>query len=218
MKLITETSGNIKIISEAKKLGNDYFISGIFMQSDVKNKNGRLYPDKILEREMKRYNNEYIRENRALGELGHPESPSINLERISHIIKELRKEGNDYIGTAKILDTPYGKIVKNLIDEGAKLGVSTRGMGTVSESNGTNIVNEDFYLSTVDIVADPSAPNAFVNGIVEGKEWIFENGIWKESDVLNAKKTILRTPSSKLEEQKLNIFKQFLEDLSKSQK
>ena len=184
MKLITEEISNAEYIVEEKNGKKNYAIKGIFMQSDVKNKNGRIYPKEILQKEVARYNREFIQKNRAFGELGHPDGPTVNLERVSHMIKSLTPEGSNFIGEARVLDTPYGKIVKSLIDEGASLGVSSRGMGTLVNTGGANIVKDDFYLATAaDIVADPSAPDAFVEGIMEGKEWVWNNGILKEQEV-----------------------------------
>lgn len=176
MKLIKEHTEEVKLIVEAKQegTGKDYFIEGVFLQSNLQNRNKRMYPKAIMEKEVDRYTKEYINKNRAFGELGHPDSPTINLDRACMMIKSLKSEGNDWIGKAKILDTPYGKIVKSLIDEGAQLGVSSRGLGSIVQKNGVNVVQDDFMLATAaDIVADPSAPNAFVEGIMEGKEWIF---------------------------------------------
>ena len=176
MYLITETVDNaLQVLTESKDGNKILSIEGIFMQAEQKNKNGRMYPLGILVNEVTRYNNEYIKQNRALGELGHPEGPSVNLERVSHMLTSLKESGNDVIGKAKILGTPYGKIVENLIDSGVKLGVSSRGMGSLKEIDGINMVQEDFMLAAVDIVADPSAPNAFVNGIMEGKQWVWDN-------------------------------------------
>ena len=185
MRLITEEVTQAKYIVEEDKNGKkNYAIKGIFLQSDVKNRNGRIYPKEILQKEVHRYNREFIEKNRAFGELGHPDGPTVNLERVSHMIKALHPEGNNFIGEARVLDTPYGKIVKSLIDEGATLGVSSRGMGTLVQAGGANIVKDDFYLATAaDIVADPSAPDAFVEGIMEGKEWIWNNGVLKEQEV-----------------------------------
>jgi hypothetical protein len=166
-----------------------------------------------MEKEIGRYNNEYVKQNRAMGELGHPEGPTVNLERVSHIIKNLSVDGKQIIGEAKIMDTPYGKIVKNLIDEGAKLGVSSRGMGSLKEQDGVNVVQEDFMLAAVDVVADPSAPNAFVNGIMEGKEWIWDNGVLKPVVIENYKKIIKKTSSRRLEEQAIHLFKDFISKL-----
>ena len=217
MKLITETNlDGIDMITEAKEDGSKhYYIEGVFMQSETKNKNGRMYPKDILMNEVTRYIKEYVGNKRALGELGHPEGPTVNLERVSHLITELHQEGNSVIGKAKIMDTPYGKIVKNLIDEGAKIGVSSRGMGSLKKNReGINEVQKDFMLSAVDIVADPSAPSAFVNGIMEGKEWIWENGIIKAQEIENYE-TLINSASSKvdLEEKTLFAFVDFLSKL-----
>ena len=211
MKLITETIEDIDILTEANaKGGKDYKIRGVFMQADIKNRNGRIYPVGTLQTEVARYTKEFINKKRAFGELGHPDGPTVNLERVSHMITSLTPEGKNFIGEAKIMDTPYGKIVKNLIDEGAQLGVSSRGMGSIS--NGT--VGKDFYLATAaDIVADPSAPDAFVEGIMEGKEWVWDNGVLKEQDVAAWKMEIYRTRKRELEEKKVNIFKNFLQKL-----
>ena len=190
VKLFSEAVEDVEFITEAKENGGkNYKIRGIFMQADVKNRNGRVYPMEILEKEVTKYNKNFIKENRAFGELGHPEGPTVNLERVSHMITELHPDGKNFIGEAKIMDTPMGKIVKNLMDEGAKLGVSSRGMGSLDSKNGANYVRDDFYLATAaDIVADPSAPNAFVEGIMEGKEWIWNNGALVEAHVANLKK------------------------------
>tara|TARA_R100000008_G_scaffold44842_1_gene26094 strand:- start:1608 stop:2270 length:663 start_codon:yes stop_codon:yes gene_type:complete len=186
MKLIVETVlDSVQTVSEAREDGSkDYFIEGIFMQSEAQNKNGRIYPKSVLMKEADRYQNEFVSTNRALGELGHPDGPTVNLERVSHIIKNLRTEGNNIVGRAKIMNTPYGNIVKNLIDEGAKIGVSSRGMGSLKKNNsGINEVQSDFMLAAVDIVADPSAPEAFVNGVMEGKEWVWNNGCFTEKNL-----------------------------------
>ena len=190
VKLFSEAVEEVEFITEAKESGGkNYKIRGIFMQADVKNRNGRVYPMEVLEKEVTKYNKNFIRENRAFGELGHPEGPTVNLERVSHMITELHPDGKNFIGEAKIMDTPMGKIVKNLMDEGAKLGVSSRGMGSLDSKNGANYVRDDFYLATAaDIVADPSAPNAFVEGIMEGKEWIWNNGALVEAHVADLKK------------------------------
>ena len=192
MKLITENIENVEYITEETKDGKkNYSIKGVFMQADVKNRNGRVYPKDILTKEVFRYNKDFINNKRAFGELGHPEGPVVNLERVSHMINKLYPDGNNFIGEAKILDTPYGKIVKNLIDEGAKLGVSSRGMGTLVHKDGANHVKDDFYLATAaDIVADPSAPNAFVEGIMEGKEWVWNHGSLIESELVEMKKRL----------------------------
>ena len=215
MKLITEINEEVKFISEATDDGRkNMYIEGIFMQAEQKNRNGRMYPLPVMEREVSRYVNDYVNKNRAYGELGHPEGPTINLERVSHMIKELRQEGSNFIGKAKIMDTPYGKIVKNLIDEGAKLGVSSRGIGSIEEKNGVNVVKDDFRLATAaDIVADPSAPDAFVRGVMEGKEWIYENGILKEKDIDEIRREISRTSSRNLEEACMKAFQRFISKL-----
>jgi hypothetical protein len=213
MKLITETTLGVRLLTEEKDGKKNYFIEGVFMQSETKNRNGRMYPSSVMSKEVGRYNTEYVAQNRAMGELGHPEGPTVNLERVSHIIKDLKLEGNDVYGRAKILDTPYGKIVKNLMDEGAKLGVSSRGMGSLKEQDGVNVVQEDFMLASVDVVADPSAPNAFVNGIMEGKEWIWDNGIIKPVQIENYKKIIEKTSSRNLEEQAVRLFTDFIAKL-----
>ena len=213
MKLITETTLGVKLLTEEKNGAKNYFIEGVFMQSETKNRNGRIYPLATMSKEIERYNKEYVTQNRAMGELGHPEGPTVNLERVSHIIKDLKQDGNDVYGRAKILDTPYGKIVKNLMDEGAKLGVSSRGMGTLKEQDGVNVVQEDFMLASVDVVADPSAPNAFVNGIMEGKEWIWDNGIIKPVQIESYKKIIEKTASRNLEEQAIKLFADFIAKL-----
>ena len=190
VKLFSEAVEEVEFITEAKENGGkNYKIRGIFMQADVKNRNGRVYPMEVLEKEVTKYNKNFIKENRAFGELGHPEGPTVNLERVSHMITELHPDGKNFIGEAKIMDTPMGKIVKNLMDEGGKLGVSSRGMGSLDSKNGANYVRDDFYLATAaDIVADPSAPNAFVEGIMEGKEWIWNNGALVEAHVANLRK------------------------------
>ena len=213
MKLITETTLGVKLLTEEKNGTKNYFIEGVFMQSETKNRNGRIYPLATMSKEIERYNKEYVAQNRAMGELGHPEGPTVNLERVSHIIKDLKQDGNDVYGRAKIMDTPYGKIVKNLMDEGAKLGVSSRGMGTLKEQDGVNVVQEDFMLASVDVVADPSAPNAFVNGIMEGKEWIWDNGIIKPVQIESYKRIIEKTASRNLEEQAIKLFADFIAKL-----
>ena len=214
MKLITEINESIEYIVEEKNGKKSMHINGVFMMGETKNRNGRVYPHDILMKEVNRYNTEYVDKNRAFGELGHPEGPTINLERVSHMIKELKPDGNNIIGKAKIMDTPYGNIVKNLIDEGAKLGVSSRGMGSLEERGGTNYVKDDFYLATAaDIVADPSAPDAFVEGIMEGKEWVWDNGVIKEAIISNMKRNIVKAPSKNLDETKLRAFNSFLSKL-----
>ena len=182
MKLITEMYDEFEVLTEGK--GKDMKIKGVFMQAETKNRNGRVYPLNVLQKEVARYNKELVETKRAFGELGHPDGPTVNLDRVSHMIEELVPEGNNIIGKAKILDTPNGKIVKELLNAGAKLGVSSRGMGTLEKKGQTNYVKDDFYLATAgDIVADPSAPKAFVEGIMEGKEWIWDNGILREAEV-----------------------------------
>ena len=195
MKLITETrQQDIQYVSEAAEGGKkSYYIRGVFAESNKVNKNQRFYEGPVMESAVKSYNDSFVKNSRALGELGHPEGPTVNLERVSHIIKELNVNGKDVIGKAKIMETPYGKIVQNLMDEGARLGVSSRGMGSLKEFQGVNMVQEDFSLAAVDIVADPSAPNAFVNGIMEGKEWVWENGIIKPVVIEQYKKQITKT-------------------------
>jgi hypothetical protein len=217
MKLITEVNEDIKqVVTEDKESGTKkYFIEGVFMQGDMKNRNNRIYPMGTLDKEAKRYNESYIQKNRAYGELGHPQGPTINLERVSHMIKELKQDGSNYVGRAKITDTPYGNIVKNLIDEGASLGVSSRGMGTLKQQrDGTQQVQDDFYLATAaDIVADPSAPDAYVKGVMEGKEWVWSNGIIQEKDVAAQQRYIQKSSRRDLEQSKLNVFKNFVSKL-----
>jgi hypothetical protein len=218
MRLIKEFNQDIKYLTEETSNKNkpNVFIEGVFLQSDLKNKNGRIYPREIMQREVARYVKENIKTKRAYGELGHPDGPTVNLDRVSHMITSLREDGNNYIGKAKVMDTPMGKIVKELISEGAQLGVSSRGLGSLKERNGINEVQDDFMLATAaDIVADPSAPDAFVSGIMEGKEWIFVNGKWTEQDIDEAKATISSANSAHLEEEKLQVFNNFLEKLSK---
>ena len=212
MKLIKEHTEEVKYLVEEKLgKGKEYFIEGIFLQSNLKNRNGRVYPIEILDKEIKRYNKEYVAKNRAFGELGHPDSPTINLDRVSHMIKELKRDGDNFIGKAKIMDTPYGKIVKSLIDEGATLGVSSRGMGSLAQKNGVSMVQDDFTLATAaDIVADPSAPNAFVEGVMEAKEWVMVDGKFVEKDLLEAQRIIRKTSSKNLNEAKLKLFADFL--------
>ena len=192
LKLISEEIQDVEYITEQKQDGKkDYKLKGIFMQADIKNRNGRVYPMEVLEKEVRRYTKENIAQKRAFGELGHPEGPTINLERASHMITALKPDGKNFIGEAKVLSTPMGEIVKNLMDEGAKLGVSSRGMGSLNQKNGANYVRNDFYLATAaDIVADPSAPNAFVEGIMEGKEWVWNNGSLVEAELERAKRRI----------------------------
>ena len=215
MKLITEEIEQAEyIVEEAANGKKNYSIKGIFMQSDVKNRNGRIYPKEILQKEVARYNREFINKSRAFGELGHPDGPTVNLERVSHMIKALYPEGNNFIGEARVLDTPYGKIVKSLIDEGARLGVSSRGMGTLTSIGGANVVKDDFYLATAaDIVADPSAPDAFVEGIMEGKEWVWDNGILKEQEINELKLQADKLAREQRAEINARVFESFLKKL-----
>ena len=218
MRLIKEFNESISYLTEESKDPKkpNVFIEGVFLQSDLKNKNGRVYPREIMQREVQRYVNENVNTKRAYGELGHPDGPTVNLDRVSHMITELREDGNNWIGKAKIMDTPMGRIVKELISEGAQLGVSSRGLGSLKERNGINEVQDDFMLATAaDIVADPSAPDAFVSGIMEGKEWDFVNGKWTEQDIEEAKSTISRANIADLEEEKLQVFSNFIDKLSK---
>ena len=213
MKLICELTESVdyELIEEGAGGKKQYFIEGIFMQSEQKNKNGRIYPKEVLQKEVNRYVKEYVEPKRAFGELGHPDGPTVNLDRVSHMITELVEDGKNFIGRAKILDTPNGQIVKSLIDEGARLGVSSRGMGTLKPEKRAQIVQDDFYLATAaDIVADPSAPNAFVEGIMEGVEWVWDNGLLKAQDVERAKTNIQKASSKQLEEVKLREFKNLL--------
>ena len=211
MKLISEHLDDIEFITEDDAEGKkNYRIKGVFMEADIKNRNNRMYPMNVLEKEVKRYNREYIQQKRAFGELGHPDGPTVNLERVSHMITKLYPDGKQFVGEAKIMDTPFGKIVKNLIDEGAKLGVSSRGMGSLEPRRDMHVVKDDFYLATAaDIVADPSAPNAFVEGIMEGKEWIWDNGVVKEVDIAKYRAE-LRKESKRLEEKKIKLFNEFM--------
>ena len=209
MKLITEHINEIEYLTEGK--GKEQYIKGIFMQSDLKNQNGRIYPHAVLKKEVNNFNNKYVAEGRALGELGHPMGPVINLDRVSHVIKELSEDGKNFVGKAKVMDTPNGKIVKNFISEGVKLGVSSRGMGSIKTNRkGVNEVQKDFVLSTVDIVADPSAPDAFVNGIMEGKEFWWDGDIIRERDADFVKKAIYNATLRDLEAKKLEMFEKFL--------
>ena len=214
MKLITEEIRDAEYIVEEKNGAKSYKIKGVFLQSDIKNRNGRVYPYETLVKEVNRYSNEFISKNRAFGELGHPDGPTVNLERVSHMIKSLSLDGKNFVGEAKIMDTPYGKIVKNLINEGAQLGVSSRGMGSIQQRNGANYVKDDFMLATAaDIVADPSAPAAFVEGIMEGKEWVWDNGLLVEKDIEAWKMEVINTKKRQLEEKKLEIFDSFIRKL-----
>ena len=214
MKLISEEIQDAQYLVEETNGKKNYKIKGVFLQSDIKNRNGRIYENDILTKEVDRYSKEFIDKKRAFGELGHPDGPVVNLERVSHMITSLKPEGKNFIGEAKIMDTPYGKIVKGLIDEGAQLGVSSRGMGSLVQKNGANYVGKDFYLATAaDIVADPSAPDAFVEGIMENKEWVWDNGVIKAQDIEEYKEHIQEAKRLKLAEAKANVFKSFLEKL-----
>lgn len=218
MKLIKEITEEVSYISELnEETGKkSHFIEGVFLQSNLKNRNGRVYPKEVMQKEVMRYTQESIDKKRAYGELGHPEGPTVNLDRVSHMIVSLKEDGDNYIGRAKILDTPMGKIVKELIGEGASLGVSSRGLGTLKERNGINEVQNDFMLATAaDIVADPSAPDAFVHGIMENKEWVNVNGCWQEQEIEEAKSIIHSASSKDLEAAKLHVFESFLTKLSK---
>ena len=214
MKLISEEIQDAQYLVEETNGKKSYKIKGIFLQSDLKNRNGRVYPKQVLEQEVARYNREFINKKRAFGELGHPDGPTVNLERVSHMITSLTPDGKNFIGEAKIMDTPYGKIVKGLIDEGAQLGVSSRGMGSIIQRNGANYVKDDFYLATAaDIVADPSAPDAFVEGIMESKEWVWDNGKLVERDIEAWKREVREAKQRKLDEVKIKVFESFLKKL-----
>ena len=216
MKLITEEIASVKFITEGKGAKKKMYIEGVFLQGDIKNRNGRMYPVNTLAKEVGRYNESFVQKGRALGELGHPEGPTVNLDRVSHKITSLRQEGNNFIGKAQLLETPMGKIAKSLIAEGVTLGVSSRGVGSLREDNkGCKVVGEDFMLATAaDIVADPSAPDAFVSGIMEGKEWVWEGGILREQLAQKTEKRINTLVDQKrLEEHKLNLFNDFLLNL-----
>ena len=217
MKLISEFNdyGVQPVIVEQNEKGEkDYFIEGIFMQSEIKNRNGRIYPKEVIQKEVKRYNKEFVEQDRAFGELGHPEGPTINLDKVSHMITKLEEDGNNFVGRAKILSTPNGQIVKNLIDDGAKLGVSSRGLGSLESKGNAQYVKDDFQLATAgDIVADPSAPEAFVNGIMEGTEWVYESGILKARDIEDMQNEMKSARLNQLEETKLKLWKRFVENL-----
>ena len=214
MKLITEQIEDVKILTEEKNGKKLLYIEGVFLQSELKNRNGRMYPFSVLEREVGRYNEEYIKSKRALGELGHPDGPTINLDRVSHRITSLRAEGNNFVGKAQILDTPMGNIAKSLLGEGVQLGVSSRGMGSIQKSEDCNVVADDFMLTTAaDIVADPSAPDAFVNGIMEGKEWVWDNGLLKEKEVAKYQRYMDGANRRTMEEKTLKVFEHFLSNL-----
>jgi len=214
MRLIAEEITNVDFICEDKEGKKNYFIEGVFLQAELKNRNNRMYPLKTLSKEVAKYDENYIQKGRALGELGHPDGPSINLDRVSHKILSLKEDGNNFIGRAKLLDTPMGGIAKNLLDEGVKLGVSSRGMGSIRKEENCNVVMDDFMLATAaDIVADPSAPDAFVDGIMEGKEWVWDNGVLKEAKVAQIKKEIDQATLLNLQERKVSAFEAFLKSL-----
>ena len=218
MKLITELVENVQLISEAKETGGkDYYIEGVFLQARIKNRNGRMYPLEVLENEVKRYVTEVVNNNRAFGELGHPSGPSINLDRVSHIITELKRDGNNFIGKAKISKTPMGEIARGIMESGGQLGVSSRAMGSLKEEKGVMVVQNDLRLSTAaDIVADPSAPDAFVKGIMEGVEWIYDpvNNTWLEEKLHDTKKKIHSMTMSQIEEQRMAIFENYIASLA----
>ena len=217
MKLISEFNDYAVqpvIIEQNEKGEKEYFIEGIFMQSEIKNRNGRVYPKEVMKKEVNRYCKEFVEKKRAFGELGHPDGPTINLDKVSHMITSLEEDGNNYVGKAKILSTPNGQIVRNLIDDGAKLGVSSRGLGSLEQKGGAQYVKDDFQLATAgDIVADPSAPEAFVDGIMEGVEWVMENGILKAVEMEKMQKELRTASLNQLEETKLNLWKKFVENL-----
>ena len=214
MKLISEEIQDAEYLVEDVGGKKNYKIKGVFLQSDIKNRNGRVYPKQIMMKEVNRYQKEFVEKKRAFGELGHPDGPTVNLERVSHMITNLQQDGSNFIGEAKIMNTPYGKIVKGLIDEGAQLGVSSRGMGSLEQRNGANYVKSDFMLATAaDIVADPSAPDAFVQGIMESREWVWDNGRLVERDVEAWRREIRSASPRKLEEKKLEVFENFLKNL-----
>jgi hypothetical protein len=217
MKLISEFNDYAVapvIVEENEKGEKEYFIEGVFMQSDIKNRNGRIYPEQVMKKEVDRYVKEFVEKDRAFGELGHPDGPTINLDKVSHMITKLEQDGKNFMGRAKILSTPNGQIVRNLINDGAKLGVSSRGLGSLETRGGAQVVKDDFQLATAaDIVADPSAPEAFVEGIMEGVEWYYDSGILKMKDAEQMRKELRTAKSSKLQETKLNLWKKFVENL-----
>ena len=214
MKLITEQIEDVKVITEGKGDDKKLYIEGVFLQAELKNRNGRVYPFKVLETEVGRYNEEYVKTKRALGELGHPDGPTVNLDRVSHRITSLKSEGNNFIGKAQIMNTPMGNIAKSLLEDGVQLGVSSRGMGSIDRREDMGVVMDDFMLATAaDIVADPSAPDAFVNGIMEGKEWVWNNGILKETEVAKYQSYVSKSTHRNLEERTLKVFEHFLSGL-----
>ncbi len=215
MKLIAEQIQDVQYLKEEDEKGkSNYKIKGIFLQGNIKNRNGRVYPVEVLEKEVNRYNKEFVDENRAYGELGHPDGPTVNLERVSHMVTSLKRDGDNFIGEAKIMSTPMGKIVENIMDDGGKLAVSSRGMGSLEQKKGANYVKDDFYLATAaDIVADPSAPQAFVEGIMEGKEWVWDNGILKEVEIAEIQEDIERNIRSRNAKYQALAFAKFLKKL-----
>ena len=214
MKLITETIENVEVITEGKGDSKKLYIEGVFLQSEIKNRNGRMYPFQVLEKEVNRYNEEYVKTSRALGELGHPDGPTVNLDRVSHRITSLKAEGTNFVGRAQIMNTPMGNIARSLLEDGVKLGVSSRGMGSIDKREDMGVVMDDFMLATAaDIVADPSAPDAFVNGIMEGKEWAWDNGILKETKVAKYQRYMDNATRKNLEERTLTVFNDFLSGL-----
>jgi len=214
MKLITEVTQDLKYLTEESNGKKNVFIEGIFMQADKQNRNGRIYPLSVMEKEVQRYQG-LIEQKRSLGELGHPSNPTINLNQVSHLISELKFDGTNVVGRAKILETPMGKIARNFIEEGVMLGVSSRGLGSLKERNGVMEVQDDFHLATVDIVADPSAPDAFVQGIMENVDWICENGVWKSMQIEQAKKQIKETRKKDLDRVQIELFEKFVHMLSR---
>lgn len=218
MKLVTDYNPEVRVLTEENEPGvKTLYIEGVYLQADITNRNGRVYPMAVLEAEVRRYTKEFVNNNRAVGELNHPTNPQINLDRVSHRILSLKREGKDFIGRSMILNTPQGKIAQGLIEGGTKLGVSSRGLGSLEEKNGVNYVREDYKIVTAaDIVHDPSAPSAFVQGIMEGKEWVYQGSVLIEMAADQIKREILRTPNRKLEEAKLNSFKRFMDILSRS--
>jgi hypothetical protein len=214
MKLITESIEDVEVLIEESNGRKNLYIEGVFLQGNIKNRNGRVYPYSVLEKEVGRYNESYVATGRALGELGHPDGPTVNLDRVSHKIVSLTSEGSNFRGKAQILSTPMGNIARNLLESGVKLGVSSRGMGSIDERNGASYVREDFMLATAaDIVADPSAPDAFVNGIMEGKEWVWDNGILKESKVDKYRRYISESTRKNIEARSLKVFEDFMLNL-----
>ena len=216
MRLIKEITEDVQYIQEEKDGKKNLYIEGVFLQSNLKNRNGRVYPKEVMAKEVARYTTEQIDKNRALGELGHPDGPTVNLDRVSHMIVSLKEDGDNWVGKAKILETPMGKIAANLIEAGAQLGVSSRGLGSIKERSGISEVQDDFMLATAaDIVSDPSAPDAFVEGIMENREWVMVDGIWQGREVEQAQQVIKEASSHELEEAKMQVFSSFMDKLSK---